>query len=181
MGLDEYLKGVVPAEIGTGKPLEALKAQAIAARSYATTSHNHGQNADVCTTTHCQVWRPQHYPDIDQAVEATRGVFATYQGQIIRAFFFGHCDGHTRNSEDVWGGVLPYCRSVPCMCGETTLWGHGVGMCQAGAIKMAQQGKTARQIIQHYYTGVDISGQQNVGCRGPVAGLFARLGLRQSG
>lgn len=161
MDLEEYVKGVVPQELPPSAPMEALKAQAVAARSYAVTSWNHAaQGANVCTTTHCQVWKNERYTRTDQAVEATRGVFATYRGSIIRAFYFGHCDGRTRNSEDVWVQALPYCRSVACECGYTWLWGHGVGMCQEGAIAMARRGATFDEILRHYYTGISLLGVQ---------------------
>lgn len=161
MDVDEYLKGVVPWELAPSSPMEALKAQAIAARSYAVTSWNHSAaGANVCTTTHCQVWNNTHFTKTDQAVEATRGMVATYRGSIIRAFFFGYCDGHTRNSEDVWVQALPYCRSVACECGFTKLWGHGVGMCQEGAVAMARQGASFVDILQHYYTGTSVLGAQ---------------------
>lgn len=158
MSVDEYLKGVVPSEIGLAKPLEALKAQAIAARSYAVTTRRHAaEGFDLCTTAHCQVWKPQNrYPDSNQAVEETAGLVVTYGGKVVSAPFFGHCDGRTRNSEEVWSGRIAYCRSVPCICGYTSLHGHGVGMCQRGAVAMAQQGATAEEILTHYYTGVEI-------------------------
>ncbi|MCL6473239.1 MAG: SpoIID/LytB domain-containing protein [Firmicutes bacterium] len=157
MSVDEYLKGVVPREVGYTWPAEALKAQAVAARAYAITSHNHGA-ANVCTTTHCQVWGQTHYDTTDAAVEATHNVVPIYNGQVIRAFFFAHCDGHTRNSEDVWSTALPYARSVPCSCGYTTMYGHGVGMCQRGAEAMAKAGYSYVDIIRHYYTGVELAG-----------------------
>ncbi len=158
MPLDEYLKGVVPSEIGLAKPLEALKAQAIAARSYAVSTRRHAaEGFDLCTTAHCQVWKPQNrYPDSDRAVDETTGLVVTYNGKVVSAPFFGHCDGRTRNSEEVWSGKIAYCRSVPCICGYTSLYGHGVGMCQRGAVAMAQQGATAEEILTHYYTGVEI-------------------------
>lgn len=158
MPVDEYLKGVVPSEIGLAKPPEALKAQAIAARSYAVTTRRHAaEGFDLCTTAHCQVWKPQNrYPDSDRAVEETADLVVTYGGKVVSAPFFGHCDGRTRNSEEVWSGKITYCRSVPCICGYTSLHGHGVGMCQRGAVAMAQQGATAEEILTHYYTGVEI-------------------------
>jgi hypothetical protein len=159
MLLDEYLKGVVPAEIGLAKPLEALKAQAIAARSYAVVTRRHARDGvDVCTTTHCQVWKPdRRYADADRAVDETAGKIITYGGRLVGTHYFGHCDGRTRNSEDVWSGKVAYLRSVPCICGYTTLYGHGVGMCQRGAVAMAKQGATAEVILKHYYTGVEIA------------------------
>ena len=158
LDFEEYLKGVVPWEMPPSWPTEALRAQAVAARSYATTNmskHLH-EGANVCSSVHCQVWRPTHYETTNQAVDATRGVAATYNDSIIYAFFHAYCGGHTRNSQDVWGGYLPYCQGVPCICGKTTRWGHGVGMCQHGARAMALEGATYSQILSHYYQGTSL-------------------------
>jgi len=156
--MDEYLKGVVPHEMPPYWPAEALKAQAVAARSYASTRRAHlDEGADVCTTTHCQVWNATHYDTTDQAVDDTHGTVARYGGSIIYAFFFAHCDGHTRDVEEVWGGDLPYCRSVACPCGYTYRYGHGVGMCQHGARVLAQQGHSYVDILKHYYTGIEVA------------------------
>jgi len=157
MEMDEYLKGVVPHEVPPSWPTEALRAQAVAARSYAATRHAHAaEGADVCTTTHCQVWSATHYDTTDRAVDDTHGFVGVYGGSIISAFYFAHCDGHTRDSEDVWGGYVPYCRSVSCPCGYTFLYGHGVGMCQQGAKVLAQQGQHYEDILKHYYTGIEV-------------------------
>lgn len=157
MDLDEYLQGVVLAEMGPQYPLEALKAQAIAARSFALAARKHGPQAHVCTDpAHCQAWKAGHAPLPDQAVQATTGLVLAFGDSIATAFYFGHCDGHTRNFEDVWPAPspVPYCRQVPCRCGHTQMQGHGVGLCQEGARVMAEQGATASEILQHYYTGV---------------------------
>jgi peptidoglycan hydrolase-like amidase len=81
----------------------------------------------------------------------------TYNGGLIGAFYFAHCDGHTRNSQDVWKFSVPYCQSVPCNCGNTQLHGHGVGMCQEGAMAMAKQGALAEEILAHYYIGTSVT------------------------
>lgn len=162
MELEEYLKGVLPKEMGPGAPREALRAQAVAARCYAMNaikSPRHAPNADICITTHCQVWAEGQWPTTSQAIEDTGGIVATHNGEIINAFYFGHCDGRTRNCEDVWIQALPYCRSVDCPCGWDKMYGHGVGMCQQGAMKMASQGATFKEILWHYYTGTAIDGQ----------------------
>ncbi len=157
MLMEEYLRGVVPYEMPTTWPMEALKAQAVAARSYASTRKGHGAvGADVCTTSHCQVWRATYNDRTDAAVCETCGVVARSAGQIINAFFFSHCDGHTRNSEDVFTTPLPYCRSVPCSCGNTFMRGHGVGVCQHGAQAMTLQGHSYAEILAHYYTGITV-------------------------
>lgn len=165
MTLDEYLKGVVPHEMPPSWPLEALKAQAVAARSYAATSRRHADanpeaDADVCTTTHCQVWSPIHYDTTDRAVEATSGEVGIYGGSVIQAFFHAHCDGHTRNVEDVWKSAIPYLRGVSCPCGYDDLSGHGVGMCQWGARALATEGHDYRAILRHYYQGAEIIGPE---------------------
>jgi hypothetical protein len=158
LDFEEYIKGVVPYEMSPSWPQAALEAQAIAARSYAAANlgKHVADGADVCSSVHCQVWRPTRYATTDRAVDATRGVAATYNGSIIYAFFHSHCDGHTRSSAEVWGGSVPYLQSVPCSCGYTTRLGHGVGMCQYGARAMAIAGATYDQIIKHYYTGVSL-------------------------
>jgi hypothetical protein len=157
MPLEEYLRGVVPAEMPASSHIEALKAQAIAARSYAVSRQRHPQEgADVCTTTHCQVWAAKYSERSDQAVSDTASMVAVYDDKILRSFYFAGCDGHTRNSEDVWVEALPYLRSVICTKPLPKLVGHGVGLCQTGAMAMATQGSTAEEILQHYYTGAQI-------------------------
>jgi hypothetical protein len=158
MEMDEYLKGVVPREVSPSWQVESLRAQAVAARSYAATQRKHlHQGADVCTEVHCQAWGPVQFVSTSRAVEDTSRVAALYNNQIISTYFHGNCDGRTRNSEDVWGGYLPYCRAVDCSCGYTTRYGHGVGMCQRGARAMAQQGYGYEEILKHYYTGITVS------------------------
>lgn len=163
MDLEAYLTGVLPREMGKDAPMEALKAQAVAARCYALNAiknPRHAPDADICASTHCQVWKPIYHERTDRAVEATKGVVAIYNGKVISAFYFGHCDGHTRNCEDVWVQALPYCRAVDCPCGYTEMYGHGVGMCQRGAIKMAEQGASYKDILFHYYTGIETAGEK---------------------
>ncbi|MBC7258047.1 MAG: SpoIID/LytB domain-containing protein [Chloroflexi bacterium] len=158
MELEDYVKGCVPRELPASSPMEALKAQAIAARTFAARAvqqPRHGATA-VCTTSHCQNWSPKHSARSDKAVDETRGIVLTFGDELIGAYYFAHCDGHTRNSEEVWRAALPYCRSVPCICGNVKMYGHGVGMCQEGAIRMAQQGALAHEILTHYYRSVRV-------------------------
>jgi hypothetical protein len=145
--------------MGLQKPLEALKAQAIVARSFAITTRRHALDGfDLCAKTHCQAWKPQNrYPAADRAVDETTGLVVTYAGKLVATHYFGHCDGHTRNSEEVWSGKVAFERSVPCICGYDRLYGHGVGMCQRGAAAMASQGASAEEILTHYYTGIQIA------------------------
>jgi len=159
--LEEYLPDVLPREMGKdfNAPLEALKAQAIAARTYALRAMKyprHG-NDHICNSACCQVWAEgARYPLSDQALRETAGVEIRHGGQLIEAFYSANCGGRTINSEDRGWKPLPYCRSVPCPVGGTVS-GHRVGLCQYGAREMARQGKNAEQILKHYYTGVTVN------------------------
>lgn len=161
MSLDEYLRGVVAGEVPPNWPLEALKAQAVASRSYAqyTVEHpRHRPIADICTTTHCQHYAPEKINDnADTAVAQTRGLIAQYNDQTINAVFSARCGGHTRNNEEVWtqGRPLPYLRGVPCP-DVADRHGHGVGLCQHGTRVFAEQGKPFDEIVTHYYQGTKI-------------------------
>ena len=158
MKLETYLAGVVATEIGANAPLESLKAQAVASRTYAAAARRHPEHdADVCTTAHCQKWKhvdPVVAPEVFRALSETWGMIAIYDGKLIDAFFFEHCDGHTRNSEEMLMPSVKYLRGVDCSCGFLMLKGHGVGMCKRGAIVMARRGASFEQILRHYYRGV---------------------------
>lgn len=161
MPLEEYLRGVVPAEMPALWPAEALKAQAVASRSYARyaiENPRHAPLADICIRPgHCQNYDPgKIHPQSDAAIEATKGTVARYNGETINSFFSANCGGHTRNNEDVFGGTaVPYVRGVPCP-NQGEKRGHGVGLCQYGARTFADQGRSYDQIIKYYYTGVTL-------------------------
>ncbi|RIX51095.1 stage II sporulation protein D [Paenibacillus nanensis] len=254
--LETYVMGVLAAEMPIDFHLEALKAQAVAARTYIVRRLSSGARsgeADVLDTVQHQVyfskdelasrWKGKAKRDnlakLKQAVEETRGLVMTYEGEPIEAAFFSTSNGYTENSEDYWEQPLPYLRSVaspwdkelsPRYEADQTLklssfyramglsgkaakgkpaikvtewtdgkrikeveingkafsgrevrerlglasshfsWkigkdsitittyglGHGVGMSQWGANGMAQDGKTAEEILEHYYTGASL-------------------------
>ena len=158
MDMDEYLKGVVPAEVPTAWPEEILKAQAVAARSFAATADRHPEvGADICTDPgHCQAWQVGQFGSTSAAVDATHKMAVLYQGEVAYSFYFSHCDGHTRSSEEVWDYPLPYCVPVSCPDPFSDLPAHGVGMCQEGGKVFADGGSTYSEIIKYYYTGVDV-------------------------
>lgn len=160
MKLETYLAGAVAAEMGINAPLEALKAQAVASRTYVVSARRHAEhNADVCVTAHCQKWKrvdPVTAPDVFRALTETWGMVAANESELIQAFFFEHCDGHTRNAEAMLMPASPYLRGVSCPCGFLTLKGHGVGLCKRGAIVMARRGASFEQILSHYYRGVSV-------------------------
>jgi hypothetical protein len=162
MDLEEYLRGVVPFEMSPSFPLEALKAQAVAARTYALATlrpygaPRHGNTADVCTTDHCQAWSSKTHPAADSAVLLTAGQYLWFNGKLATAYYFGHCGGRTNTPAQAgWPGQAPWCQPVNCLCKPPRPAGnHGVGMCQDGAVLMAQRGYDAEMILKHYYTGV---------------------------
>lgn len=263
LDIDEYLLGVVSAEMPADFEEEALKAQAVVARTYTIymIEHNKGkhENADICDDSSCcQAWiskgdrlsrwdeekRDDNWKKIERAVYSTAGKVATYNGDVIDAFFHSNSGGKTEEVSNVWGGTdLPYLQSVEtsgedaysqyaseviltkvefenkikdkypefvidyndseCIkiieytqgnrvktikIGNLELsgvevrsliglrsanfvveisddnikfsvkgYGHGVGMSQTGADSMAKQGSNYEEIIQHYYTGVEVT------------------------
>ena len=115
--MDDYVRGVIPYEMSPSWPLEALKAQAVSARSYAVASTNASHqrnNFDVCTTTCCQVYYGTGGATsiTDQAVDETAGLYAWYGDEIILAVFHASDGGATENCENVWNEALPYLRGV---------------------------------------------------------------------
>lgn len=114
--LSEYLYGVLPKEMAADWPLEALKAQAVAARNYAVTNlgKHKARGFDLCATPDCQVYGGYRVenPLCRQAVDETDGRFLTYDGKPIQAFFHSNSGGKTENSENVWSGTVPYLKSV---------------------------------------------------------------------
>lgn len=160
MLLEEYLRGVVPAEMPALWPAEAVKAQAVASRSYAqyAIEHpRHAPNADVCATSHCQNFNPAKvHSKSDEALQQTKGLIVRYNGLTANTMFSANCGGHTFDNEDVFKGApVPYLRGVPCP-DKGSKNGHGVGLCQYGARALATQGQSYEAIIKHYYTGVTL-------------------------
>jgi stage II sporulation protein D len=115
--LEEYLYSVLGAEMPASWPQEALKAQAVAARSYALHRRDRSltDSYDVGTTTAYQVYKglASEAPSTIAAVDATRGQVLTHGGRVIEAVFHSSSGGHTENVEDIWQQPLPYLRSVP--------------------------------------------------------------------
>lgn len=115
--LEDYLYGVVPAEMPSHWPLESLKAQAVAARTYAVA--NRGQfgsrGYDLKPTVASQVYKGAAAETVlsNAAVNATRGQVVTYNGKVIRAYFHASAGGYTESADAVWGESLPYLRPVP--------------------------------------------------------------------
>lgn len=110
--IDDYVRGVVAGEMPSGWPIEALKAQSVAARCFALNSL--GKHADygfdVCATTNCQVYGgiSSETETTNQAVAETAGIVACYNGKIINTLFSSSNGGYVEAAENVWGGSYPY-------------------------------------------------------------------------
>ena len=130
--IDEYLYGVVSAEMPASYEMEALKAQAVVARTYTlykieNNANKHG-DAAICTdSTCCQAWiskearlekwqedvRNEYWDKIVQSVDSTKGEVITYNGKLINAFFHSNSGGKTELPVNVWGGEgYPYLQTV---------------------------------------------------------------------
>ena len=114
LDLEDYLKGVLPAEIPTDFPRECLKAQAIIARTYALYSlgRHKGEGFDLCSSRHCQVYLGYEYEKerLNKAVEDTRGIIITYNDKPAFTPFHSSCGGVTEDGR-LWGMTLPYLKS----------------------------------------------------------------------
>ncbi len=154
--LEDYIKGVVPAEMPSSWATEAHKAQAIAARSYALA--NLGKRArygyDLKDTPEDQAYggASRETPDTNYAVDETKGIVLTYNMKVINAYYSASAGGQTNVNS--WGASLPYLRSVPSFDDNVKKNGHGVGMSQHGANNLAKQGYNAYQILQYFYKDV---------------------------
>lgn len=208
MDRETAVASIVAAEMNDNDPLEALKAQAVATRSFLAAGPRH-QNFDFCDTTHCQFLKspPPAASRVWSAVQATRGMLLQYHGKTLAALYSSRCGGQTRSLRDIAmepGEAYPY-YAVPCaycqrhpftwhstisnrsqnpepgnearriqearqwgwsaipgcdftVAAETGGWqleghsvGHGVGMCQHGAVGMAASGASFQEILAHYY------------------------------
>lgn len=215
MDLETAVASVVAAESAPGAPLEALKAQAVVARSYFVAGAGRHDEFDFCDTTHCQFLR---YPPAEgtlfaRATAETRGMVLTYRSVTVAAMYTRSCGGRTRTPADVglpaasypyFKVECKYCREHPVRwqrevsreevsdlradneadrleIGRRLGWntlpssafiatsrgeqmilegrgqGHGIGLCQAGAKAMAQEGAMFSEILQHYYPNTTIT------------------------
>lgn len=124
--VDGYLRSVVPEEMPVDWPAEAIKAQSVAARSFALASRGRhaSEGYDLCTTTHCQLYTgtTAEKSASNAAIKATRGEVLTYGGKPIEALFHTDSGGMTENSEDVWGSHVPYLRAAKDTPAKTMPW-----------------------------------------------------------
>jgi stage II sporulation protein D len=138
VGLEDYLRGVLPNELSPElfPEIEAHKAQAVAARTYALRHLGDfaSQGYDLCATAACQVYRGRssEQPFSDQAIAETRGRIALYGGRPIAAFYTSTCGGHTEDGANIFPGEpAPYLKGVACVP-ERSAWGNVSSQTPAG-------------------------------------------------
>lgn len=119
--LEDYVAGVIANEIGSSAPLEAMKAQAVAARTHAVSlllSNRHKKDGyDLCNTTHCQVYKGKHLQNerVRAAATDTAGEILIREGRIADATYHSCCGGRTDSSKAIWDGAsLPHLSGVLC-------------------------------------------------------------------
>ncbi|MBU5427829.1 stage II sporulation protein D [Tissierella pigra] len=131
--LDEYIKGVVAAEMPAAFHIEALKAQAVAARTYAISrsirfadGHPEHKSAPLCTGIHCQAylsleqlrelhgesWMEEYWGKIEESVNSTKNLAIFYNGEIIEPLYHSTAGGRTEDAKDVFAVESPYLKSV---------------------------------------------------------------------
>ena len=149
---EAYVGTVVASEMGNA-PTEALKAQAIASRTYACAQGVLDGKVISDNASKAQAFRAPRciYKNAQNAAEATKGKVLMYGGKYASTYFCASNGGRTYSSEEVWGGKRNYLVARKDPWTTTAKNGHGVGMSQNGAIAAAKQGIGFRDILSFYY------------------------------
>lgn len=118
VGIEEYLYGVLYHEISHRWPIEAIKSQAVAARSFALyqASANKGKDYDLTSDTFSQLYggKAAERYKTTKAVDATKGLILTYKGSVIPAYFHATCGGFTEDASELWQTDMPPLKGVRC-------------------------------------------------------------------
>ena len=205
VGLEEYLRGVVPNELSPAQfpEIEALKAQAVAARTYALRNLGgfESRGYDICATAACQVYRGRASEDSrsDEAVAATEGVVALYRGRPINAYYTSTCGGHTEDGANIFETeAAPYLQGVACVP-ERNRWAAirtrakvrdleglrgstgreidlliALGVIQAGVATMETLAQPATEPELRKWTSSLISALHRQGCKPAAASPLSR-------
>lgn len=174
--LEEYLYGVIPAEMPASYGEEALKAQTLAARTYAMTKLNAHKSSgyELCDTINCQVYKGYSGENskTNVIVDETEGEIICYNGTPIEAVFSASTGGYTENSENVWNSVVPYLRAVPEV-GEygNNTWTKTLTLSQLDSLLSAKGeniGSAQDIVITKISTGGRVQEMKIVGTSGSV-------------
>ena len=157
MDLETAVASVVAAEQVPSTPPEALKAQAVAARSFFVAARHRHRGFSFCDTTHCQFLREPPAPGhpAARAARETAGLVLAFRGTPIQALYSASCGGRTRTLIEAGlnpAAVYPYF-SVDCVHRPAAdRVGHGIGLCQEGAALIAAERRASfAEILQFYY------------------------------
>ena len=115
LDVEDYVRGILPREMPSNWEDEALKSQAVIARTYAISRLNQSGDYDVCATEQCQVYQgaSAETPRGNGASDATRGLILSWQGRPAQTFFHADSGGFTASSREIWGGEIPYLQARP--------------------------------------------------------------------
>ncbi len=155
IGIEEYLYGVLKKEISPRWPAEALKAQAVAARTFAIFNMNKyiDKGYNICASTNSQAYGGVNHEDplTNRAIDETRGMIISYKGKLINAVYHSDSGGYTEDSENVWGSFLPYLRSVKSKFEEKVSPPHHTWTCSIDekdlTKKLQKQGYKVNSIV----------------------------------
>lgn len=188
LGLEEYLVGLINCEISSQWPMEAVKAQAVIARSYALYQKEARKNLPyhLESTILDQVYNGCDIEDgrAAAAVKATSNEILTYDGKVVQAFFHSRCGGHTEASENVWDLKLPYLRGVECRyCSGSPLSKWEVSLAQSKVESLLRsagyqvRGIRAIKSVNRYQSGriADLEVLSDLGSTFMPAVVFRKL------
>ena len=155
IGIEEYLYGVLKKEISPRWPAEALKAQAVAARTFAIFNMNKyiDKGYNICASTNSQAYGGVNHEDplTNRAIDETRGMIIAYKGKPINAVYHSDSGGYTEDSENVWGSFLPYLRSVKSKFEEKVSPPHHTWTCSIDekdlTKKLQKQGYKVNSVV----------------------------------
>ena len=171
MPTETAVASIVAAESQPGATLEALKAQAIASRSFLLAKPGPHSDFDACDTTHCQFLREPPPPGslAARATRATANVVLTWRPNpsappaIVRAMYSRSCGPRTQVPANLPPGSYPFyavscefCRTHPDHA-QIYSTGHGIGLCQLAAVDMAAHAATAAAILAHFYPNTTLT------------------------
>lgn len=172
LSIEDYLYGVLPYEMSPDWPLEALKAQAVASRTYALKNINPARDYDVSDGTEMQVYNgtARINSRIIEAVNMTRGEVLEYKGKLVTAFFHACCGGHTASVKSAWGenvikplfGVPdPFCPASPHYRWELYvassdllkfIQAHGSTALKIKTVRIGQKDRSGRAVALKFTT-----------------------------
>lgn len=191
VGIESYLRGVVPAEMPAAWPPQALAAQAVTARSYALRDRRPTAAYDVFADTRSQVYGgiAREAPSTTAAVRATRGEVVTSGGTVAQTFFFSTSGGRTAANDEIWGGApIPYLRSVDDPHDDLSPYHRWTASFSDGAVRRRLASVSPARLRSVAVATRTPSGRAaTVGVRGsrgtmlvPATRLQALLGLRST-